>query len=89
MPGSGWGVLSWERIGARLNIERIYDHPGNVGHSGVPLLVIDAWEHAYYLQYQNRRADYVAVFWNIINWHYVANRIEHARALQLISAGVP
>ena len=56
MQGSGWGVLSWEPLGQRLFIEQVYDHQGNVGQSGVLLLVIDAWEHAYYLQYENRRA---------------------------------
>ena len=56
MQGSGWGALTWEPLGERLFIEQIYDHQGNTGQGGVPLLVIDAWEHAYYLQYENRRA---------------------------------
>ena len=59
MQGSGWGALAWEPLGERLFIEQIYDHQGNVGQGGMPLLVIDAWEHAYYLQYKNVRADYV------------------------------
>ena len=59
VQGSGWGALSWEPLGERLFIEQIYDHQGNIGQGGVPLLVIDAWEHAYYLQYENRRPDYV------------------------------
>src|SRR6476469_9698068 len=60
VQGSGWGALTWEPLGERLFIEQIYDHQGNVGQGGTPLLVIDAWEHAYYLQYENRRPDYVA-----------------------------
>lgn len=79
VQGSGWGALTWEPLGERLFIEQIYDHQGNVGQGGVPLLVIDAWEHAYYLQYENRRADYVAAIWNVIDWTDVATRFEHAR----------
>ena len=56
MQGSGWGVLSWEPLGQRLFIEQVYDHQGNVGQSGQLLLVLDAWEHAFYLQYENRQA---------------------------------
>ena len=68
VQGSGWGALSWEPLGERLFIEQIYDHQGNVGQSGVPLLVIDAWEHAYYLQYENREPEYVEAIWNVFNW---------------------
>ncbi len=84
VQGSGWGALSWEPLGQRLYIEQIYDHQGNTGQSGVPLLVVDAWEHAYYLQYQNRRADYIAAIWNIVNWDDVAKRFGRARDLVLI-----
>jgi Fe-Mn family superoxide dismutase len=84
VQGSGWGALSWEPLGERLYIEQIYDHQGNTGQSGVPLLVIDAWEHAYYLQYQNKRADYVAAIWNIVDWHDVSARFDRARDVVLI-----
>ena len=84
VQGSGWGALSWEPLGERLFIEQIYDHQGNVGQGGVPLLVLDAWEHAYYLQYENRRADYVAAIWNVINWADVSERFAHARNVVLI-----
>jgi Fe-Mn family superoxide dismutase len=80
VQGSGWGSLAWDTFGEQLYIEQIYDHQGNVGQSGSPLLVIDAWEHAYYLQYLNVRADYVKAVWNIINWDDVASRFEQARA---------
>jgi Fe-Mn family superoxide dismutase len=76
---SGWGSLAWDTLGGRLYIEQIYDHQGNVGQSGSPLLVLDAWEHAYYLQYLNVRADYVKAMWNIVNWEDVADRLEKAR----------
>jgi Fe-Mn family superoxide dismutase len=81
VQGSGWGALTWEPLGERLFIEQIYDHQGNVGQGGVPLLVIDAWEHAYYLQYENRRPDYVAAIWNVIDWTDVSARFEHTRGL--------
>jgi Fe-Mn family superoxide dismutase len=84
VQGSGWGALSWEPLGERLFIEQIYDHQGNVGQGGVPLLVLDAWEHAYYLQYENRRADYVNAIWNVIDWSDVASRFARAQSLVLI-----
>jgi superoxide dismutase, Fe-Mn family len=79
VQGSGWGALSWEPLGGRLIIEQIYDHQGNAGQGTLPLFVIDAWEHAYYLQYENRRADYVAGIWNIVNWSDIAVRFAEAR----------
>ncbi|MCB0954609.1 MAG: superoxide dismutase, partial [Ilumatobacter sp.] len=59
--------------------EQIYDHQGNAGTTTVPLLVIDSWEHAFYLQYKNVKADWVKAFWNIANWQNVAARFEAAR----------
>ncbi len=91
VQGSGWGALSWEPLGERLFIEQIYDHQGNVGQGGVALLVIDAWEHAYYLRYENRRGDYIEALWNVVNWNDVQARYEtalHARRLYRISAPV-
>jgi Fe-Mn family superoxide dismutase len=84
VQGSGWGALSWEPLGERLFIEQVYDHQGNVGQGGVPLLVIDAWEHAYYLQYENRRADYVEAIWNVLDWSDVARRFARAQGVVLI-----
>ena len=85
VQGSGWGALSWEPLGQRLYIEQIYDHQGNTGASGVPLLVIDAWEHAYYLQYENRRPEYVKAIWNILDWADIAARFTRAQGLVLIN----
>lgn len=81
VQGSGWGALAWEPLGERLIIEQVYDHQSNSGQSGTPLLVIDAWEHAYYLQYENRRAEYVHAIWNVVNWNDVADRFDGARSL--------
>ena len=83
VQGSGWGALAWEPLGQRLYIEQIYDHQGNTGQSGLPLLVFDAWEHAYYLQYKNVRADFVTALWNIVNWENVASRFDKAVGVNL------
>jgi Fe-Mn family superoxide dismutase len=74
VQGSGWGVLAWEPLGRRLLVEQVYDHHGNVGQGSVPLLVFDAWEHAYYLQYRNVRPDYVNRLWDLVNWPDVTAR---------------
>lgn len=79
VQGSGWGALSWEPLGQRLVVQQIYDHHANLAHGSTPLLVIDVWEHAYYLQYKNLRADFVNAIWNVINWPDVAARFEAAR----------
>ncbi|NQU36670.1 MAG: superoxide dismutase [Actinobacteria bacterium] len=80
VQGSGWGVLGFEPLARRLIIEQVYDHHGNVGQGTTPLLVFDAWEHAYYLQYKNVRPDYVSQLWKIVNWQDVSARFDAARA---------
>ncbi len=86
VQGSGWGVLAWDPLGGRLLTEQVYDHQGNVGQGAVPLLVIDIWEHAFYLQYKNVKADYVSAFWNLVNWPDVEHRFESAQALSVVGA---
>jgi Fe-Mn family superoxide dismutase len=83
VQGSGWAALSWEPLGGRLIVEQIYDHQGNVGQGGPPLLALDMWEHAFYLQYKNVKADWVDAFWNIVNWSDVADRFERVRSIKL------
>ncbi|MEY2581999.1 MAG: superoxide dismutase, Fe-Mn family [Ilumatobacteraceae bacterium] len=80
VQGSGWGIFSWEPVGRRLIIEQLEDHHENTTLGAVPLLAIDAWEHAYYLQYQNRKPDYVEAIWNVVNWPDVARRFAAATA---------
>jgi Fe-Mn family superoxide dismutase len=84
VQGSGWGALAWEPIGQRLIVEQVYDHQGNVGNGSGPILVIDAWEHAFYLQYKNVKADYVEAIWNIVNWADVAERFQKVRGFTLV-----
>ncbi|MBF8186957.1 superoxide dismutase [Nonomuraea sp. K274] len=79
VQGSGWGVLAWEPLGRRLVVEQVYDHHGNIGMNSTPLLVFDAWEHAYCLQYRNVRPDYVEKLWGLINWNDVIARYDAAR----------
>ena len=79
VQGSGWGVLAWEPLGRRLIVEQVYDHHGNIGMNTTPLLVFDAWEHAYYLQYRNVRPDYVEKLWTLVNWTDVKARFDAAR----------
>ena len=81
--GSGWAALVWEPLGQRLLVTQIYDHQSNLSQSGVPLLVLDAWEHAYYLQYENRKNEFFEAVWNLWNWRDVAARFETARKLDM------
>ena len=80
IQGSGWAVLSWDPVGKRLLIQQMFDQQANMAQATVPVLQLDMWEHAFYLDYQNVKADYVAAFWNIVNWENVAQRFDVARA---------
>ena len=84
--GSGWAALVWEPIGKKLLITQIYDHQSNLAQGGVPLLVIDAWEHAYYLQYQNRKAEFFEAIWNLWNWRDIEARYVAASKLEVKAA---
>ena len=83
--GSGWAWLTLGRDG-RLLVESSpnQDSPLMGAYAnlsgGTPILGLDVWEHAYYLHYQNRRADYIAAFYNVIDWPEVARRYAQARA---------
>ncbi|QIM17408.1 superoxide dismutase [Leucobacter insecticola] len=80
VQGSGWAVLAWDALGQRANIVQLFDQQGNLPAGTVPLLMLDVWEHAYYLDYLNVRADYVKAFWNIANWQDVQKRFDAARS---------
>ncbi|BCN76572.1 superoxide dismutase [Prescottella equi] len=79
IQGSGWSILAWDSIGQRLIIVQLYDQQGNISIGLTPLLMLDMWEHAFYLDYQNVKGDYVNAFWNIVNWTDVADRFTKAR----------
>ncbi|MEM9827818.1 MAG: superoxide dismutase, partial [Planctomycetota bacterium] len=81
--GSGWAWLYVEggelKIGSTPNQDTPLMGASVAGISGTPILGLDVWEHAYYLHYQNRRPDYIAAFWNIVDWDAVAARFEAAK----------
>jgi len=76
--GSGWGWLSMSSDGT-LRVESTANQDSPLMEGRTPLLGCDVWEHAYYLKYQNRRPDYVAAWWNVVNWSEVGRRFAAAR----------
>jgi Fe-Mn family superoxide dismutase len=76
--GSGWAWLSLDKNN-KLLIESTPNQDSPLMHGNTPILWLDVWEHAYYLKYQNRRADYVAAFYNVIDWNAVAQRFAAAK----------
>lgn len=77
--GSGWAALTWEPLGRRLMLTQVFDHQSNLIQGGVPLMVIDAWEHAYYLQYRDRKGGFFEAVWNLWNWNDIASRFDAAQ----------
>ena len=80
LQSSGWAVLGYDHIAGRLIIEQLTDQQGNVSVDFTPLLMLDMWEHAFYLQYKNVKADYVKAVWNVFNWEDVAERYARAKS---------
>ena len=80
LQGSGWAVLGYDKIAGRLVIQQLPDQQGNISVDFTPVLMLDMWEHAYYLQYKNVKADYAKGFWNVVNWDDVAERFAKASA---------
>ena len=79
VEGSGWGLLVWEPNGGVLEVMTAEKHQNLTQWGVVPLLVLDVWEHAYYLKYQNARGSYVDAWWNVVNWSDVAERFKAAK----------
>ena len=80
VEASGWGILGYQPMGDRLVILQVEKHQNHTLWGIIPLLVLDVWEHAYYLKYQNRRGAYIDAFWNVVNWKDVEERAMAARA---------
>jgi Fe-Mn family superoxide dismutase len=79
VEGSGWGILAYRPADDSLVVLTAEKHQNLTQWGVIPLLVLDVWEHAYYLKYQNRRGEYVKNFFNIINWDDVAAQYGSAR----------
>jgi Fe-Mn family superoxide dismutase len=80
VQGSGWALLAYDTIGGNIVIEQLFNQQDNIPAFSIPLLMLDVWEHAYYLDYKNVRPDYVKAWWNVVNWQNVQQRFEAARA---------
>ncbi len=78
--GSGWAILAYDTLGQRLNIVQLYDQQGNLPLGQIPIVLLDMWEHAFYLQYKNVKADYVTAWWNVVNWADAQTRFANAKA---------
>ncbi|ENK0837725.1 TPA: superoxide dismutase [Clostridium botulinum] len=78
VEGSGWTVLAWNPMFQKLVILQAEKHQNLTQWGVVPLLILDLWEHAYYLKYQNRRAEFINAWWNIVNWDIVNTRYDNA-----------
>lgn len=75
--GSGWAFLAVTKDG-KLKVYSLPNQDSPIMEGETPILGLDVWEHAYYLKYQNKRPDYIAAFWNVVNWNEVGKRYEAA-----------
>jgi superoxide dismutase, Fe-Mn family len=82
VEGVGWALLVWSARSHRLEILQAEKHQNLTQWDTIPLLVLDVWEHAYYLQYENERAKYVNEWWKVVNWDYVEKRFNDAKKLK-------
>ena len=82
VEGGGWAILVWSPRAQRLEILTAEKHQNLTQWDVIPLLVLDVWEHAYYLQYKNERAKYIENWWGIVNWKEVGKRFNHAQLIR-------
>ena len=81
VDGNGWGILGYQPYTDKLTVLQCENHEKITQWGVIPLLVIDVWEHSYYLKYKNKRTDFVDNLFNIINWDNVAQRLNDALKL--------
>ncbi|RDI73155.1 superoxide dismutase [Halopelagius longus] len=84
VEGSGWGQLVYDHAADRLIVTAVENHQNQQASGSTPILVLDVWEHAYYLQYENNRGEYVDSFWDVVNWDDVAQRYEQAQNADVV-----
>jgi Fe-Mn family superoxide dismutase len=80
LQGSGWSMLVWDTLGQRLNVMQLFDQQGNLPAAQIPVVLLDMWEHAFYLQYKNVKTDYIGAWWNVVNWADAKARFDAARS---------
>ena len=80
IQGSGWGVLAYDAGARQLHILQMRDQQANVPVGLTPIVMLDMWEHAFYLQYRNVKPDYVKAWWNVVNWADATARFAAASA---------
>jgi len=85
IQGSGWSVLAWDQVGQKLTTFQLFDQQANVPLGVVPIFMLDMWEHAFYLDYLNVKADYVKAVWNIVDWENVAQRFANAKSQSFVT----
>jgi Fe-Mn family superoxide dismutase len=76
VEGSGWGMLVWDAMSNSLMIRTAENHQNTTITGSMPILLVDVWEHAYYLKYLNDREEYLKSWWEVINWKRVSHRLE-------------
>ncbi|MHB1951221.1 MAG: superoxide dismutase [Acidiferrobacteraceae bacterium] len=81
--GSGWAALVWDPVGRNLLITAIHDHQSQTTQAGAPIMVLDVWEHAYYLQYHADKVKYFEASWNLWNWDDIGARLESVQTLDI------
>ncbi|BBG05186.1 Fe-Mn family superoxide dismutase [Pseudonocardia autotrophica] len=79
IQGSGWAILGYDRLGGRLLIHQLYDQQSQLPAGQTPIVLLDMWEHAFYLQYKNVKPDYVKAWWNVVDWADAAQQFADAK----------
>ena len=87
IQGSGWAILGWDALAGQLLVHQLYDQQGNLPAGQIPIVMLDMWEHAFYLQYKNVKPDYVKAWWNVVNWADAQARFDAARGASGLIAG--
>ena len=83
IQGSGWAALTWDPMGQCLLVQQVYDHQGNIGNGTIPVMVVDMWEHAFYLQFKNQKKRWMESYWDIVRWDDVETRLQKVQQFEI------